>query len=101
MHHLVGGRPPGRATAGPVINDELFGLLFCHLRSHTLPVIGYEVGPIASNARHTFIHAMCDTNAPRITTTRSPSAGTGAPTRIAGTSATSAGGAGTLPSAPT
>ena len=67
-----------------MINDELFGLLFCHLRSHTLPVIGYEVGPIASNARHTFIRAMCDTNA-----------------RIAGTSATSAGGAGTLPSAPT
>ena len=61
MHHLVGGRPPGRATAGPLINDELFGLLFCP-RSHTFPVIGYEVGPIASNAGHTFIHVMCDTN---------------------------------------
>ena len=59
MHHLVGGRPPGRATAGPVVNDELFGLLFCHPRSHTFEVIGYVVGPFVSNARHTFIHVMC------------------------------------------
>ena len=53
--HLVVGtrRPPARATAGPYANDELFGLIFCHLGSHTLEVIGYEVGPLASNPTFT------------------------------------------------
>ena len=55
-HHLVVGtrRPPGRATAGPLFYDELFGLLFCHPGCHTLEVIGYELGPLASNP--TFEH---------------------------------------------
>ena len=54
----LGGRPLVRATAGPVVNDVLLGLLFWHPGSHTFPVIGYDVGPLASNARHTFIHSF-------------------------------------------
>ena len=62
MHHLVAGGGSWSGHSRAFVNDELFGLLFRHPRSHTFPVIGYEVGPIASNAGHTFIHVMCDTN---------------------------------------
>ena len=65
----LGGRPLVRATAGPVVNDVLLGLLFWHPGSHTFPVIGYDVGPLASNARHTFIHSCTVTQTQQVSYT--------------------------------